>query len=62
MSVKGKIWICEECNQIFTDEEKINDCKNNEWGHKCKMHPRSKKPWRCEAFLEGFIPSNQIAK
>jgi len=54
MSVDKKIWICEECNQIFTDEEKVKDCKLKMWGHKCKAHPRSIKDYRCEAYLEGF--------
>jgi hypothetical protein len=52
-----KIWVCEECNKIFTDEEKIEDCKKKEWGHKCNAHPRSKKQYRCEAYLRSFTSS-----
>ena len=58
MAIKSNIWICEECNQIFTDEEKIKDCQLNQWGHKCKAHPKSKKDYRCERYLEQFEPLN----
>ena len=51
---KKVIWICEECNKIFTEEEKKSHDEGAAWGHPCKMHPRSKKPWRCESYLEKF--------
>ncbi len=54
-----RIWVCEECNQIFNSEETVKDCKCTEvshnWGHKCKAHPRSKKPWRCESYLQEYF-------
>ena len=51
-----KIWICEECNKVFTDEEKIKGCDNQDkWGHVCKAHPRSINEYRCEAYLKPYI-------
>ena len=54
--IKQEIWVCEECNKIFTKREKIQGCEEGKWGHKCKAHPRSKKDYRCESYLEEFIP------
>ena len=50
-----RIWVCEECDQIFTDEEIRKDCKNNEWGHICK-YKNPKNKYRCESHLEPYMP------
>ena len=49
-----RIWVCEECYHIFTDNE-VREDKTQEWGHSCKSHPR-KKGQRCESHLEPFVP------
>ncbi len=54
--IKDRIWICEECNRIITEEEKNKDEAEKKWGHKCKMHPRSIKEYRCEAYWQPYIP------
>jgi len=51
---KERIWICEECNHIFTKEEKQTHDEQKEWGHPCKMHPRSRKLHRCESYLKPY--------
>ena len=53
-----RIWICTECRQIFTDEALRADYGG--WGHPCKMHPKSKKPWRCESHLEPYMPEESL--
>ncbi len=57
MRNEERIWICEECNKTFTEKDLVEvcTCMHTEWGHKCKAHPRSKKPWRCEAYLQEYI-------
>ena len=50
---KCRIWVCEECNHIFTDTEIRNDEDQKRWGHSCKMH---KKGHRCESHLESYLP------
>lgn len=49
-----RIWICEECLHIFTDDEIRND-KREYWGHPCKAH-LCRKGQRCEAHLEPYLP------
>lgn len=45
------IFVCEECDKIFTpDEKKVSD-ESGDWGHPCK------KPWRCESYLKKFKES-----
>ena len=48
-----RVWICEECNASFADEEVRRDIATGEWGHKCKSNPR--KPYRCESHLDPFV-------
>jgi len=48
-----RIWVCEECDIAFTDEEIRKDLVKGEWGHIC---PATKKPCRCESHLEPYIP------
>jgi hypothetical protein len=57
-----RIWVCEECGQVFTDEELRKDAEEGGWGNPCKMHPRSKKPWRCESHLEPYTPDYHSIK
>ena len=49
-----RIWVCEECLHIFTNEEIIAD-QAEIWGHPCKSHP-CRKGQRCESHLEPYIP------
>ena len=51
---KSRIWVCEECFHIFTDEE-IREDELKGWAHSCKKHP-CRKGQRCESHLEPFIP------
>lgn len=46
-----KIFICEECSKILTQEEKDN---NKEWGHICKAK-NYRRPIRCESFLQTYV-------
>jgi len=52
MSSPEKVWICEECNKLFTEEEKNKGCEK-EWGHICKMK-KYKIPTRCESYLTPY--------
>ena len=52
-----RIWRCEECDHIFTDEEIRND--ESGWGHTCKSHPH-RKGQRCESHLETYMPSEAM--
>lgn len=47
----ARIWVCEECQHIFTDTEIRQDSQNG-WGHTCKDHPCR----RCESHLEPYVP------
>ena len=47
------IFVCEECDKIFTEEEKQVIDEAKEWGHPCKAK-RSKKAWQCESYLKRF--------
>lgn len=47
-----RIWVCEECECIFTDEEIRKDVVSENWGHSCKY----KKECRCESHLEPYLP------
>lgn len=51
---KQRIWVCEECMHIFTDDE-IRDDNSRQWGHICKSHPQ-RKGQRCESHLEPYLP------
>ena len=48
-----RIWVCEECKHIFTDNE--TRAGLNGWGHPCKSHP-CRKGQRCESHLEPYLP------
>ena len=48
-----RIWVCEECQHIFTDDE-IRKDKEGE-GHPCKCHPQ-RKGQRCESHLDPYVP------
>ena len=48
-----KVWICEECNQVFANEEKVKDCAKGLWGHICKAK-KYKEEHRCESYLEPY--------
>lgn len=50
-----RIWVCTECNHIFTDKEIRADLKTNQWGHVCESHP-CHKGQRCESHLEPYNP------
>jgi hypothetical protein len=49
-----RIWICEECLHIFTDDE-IRIAEKQGWAHPCKQHP-CRKGQRCESHLESYMP------
>ena len=49
-----RIWICDECCHLFTDDE-LREDKSGEWGHPCKTPP-NRKGLRCESHLEPYIP------
>jgi len=51
-----RIWVCEECLRIFTDEEIRQDEAG--WGHTCKLHP-NRKGQRCESHLEPYMPETE---
>ena len=50
-----RIWACDECYCIFSDAEIREDLQKDQWGHKCKVHPR-KSGCRCESHLESYMP------
>lgn len=50
-----RIWVCEECGRIFTDEEIRKNAEEGGWGHPCKQR-NYKKEIRCESHLEPYLP------
>lgn len=50
-----RVWICEECDHIFADEEIRKDASKGLWGHACKSHP-CRKGQRCESYLTPHLP------
>jgi hypothetical protein len=48
-----RIWVCEDCACILSDEELRDD--DHKIGHICK-DPRNKRPCRCESHLEPYMP------
>ena len=50
---KYRIWVCEECLHVFTDEEIRQD--ELPGLHPCKCHPQ-RKGQRCESHLEPYVP------
>jgi len=52
-----RIWVCEECNAIFSDEE-IRKCESKkEWGHTCKAR-KYKIENRCDSYCKKYLPEN----
>jgi hypothetical protein len=49
-----RIWICEECNCMFTEDEVIKDESSGKWGHICKAK-KYKEEHRCESYLKPYI-------
>lgn len=49
-----RIWVCDECDCIFTDNEIRIDLESEQWGHKCKTSRKS--DCRCESHLESYLP------
>jgi hypothetical protein len=49
-----RIWVCDECSHIFTDDELREDVTKG-WAHSCKCHP-CRKCQRCESHLEPYLP------
>ncbi len=52
---EARIWVCTECQHIFTDKEIREDAESGQWGHICKSHP-CRKGQRCESHLEPYDP------
>lgn len=52
---KQRLWVCEDCGHIFTDDAARQDAERQLWGHDCKHHPQ-RKGQRCESHLEPYIP------
>lgn len=50
-----RIFVCEECDCVFADEEIRRDMATNKWGHSCKAK-KFKKEVRCESHLESYMP------
>lgn len=50
-----RIFVCEECQAVFSDKEIRKDVALGKWGHICK-EKKFKKEHRCESFLRAFIP------
>ena len=53
LSKEDRLWVCEECGHIFSDDEAR--LAFDGWGHKCKSHP-CRNGQRCESHLEPYIP------
>lgn len=51
----SRVFICEECNVVFTDKEIRKDMQGDKWGHVCKAK-KYKKECRCESYLKAFLP------
>lgn len=54
-----RIWVCDECDCAFTDDELRADDKEA-FGHFCKQNPQMKV--RCESHLEPYMPNYSILK
>ncbi len=52
---EARVWVCDECNHIFTDGE-VREDKIKGQGYLCKAHP-CRKGQRCESHLEPYMPS-----
>jgi len=50
-----RIWVCEECNAIFTDEEVRKCMSDGKWGHTCKAK-KYKEEHRCESYCQKYLP------
>ena len=56
-----RIWVCEECNRTFQDDEARKDCAQGKWGHSCKAKAY-KRETRCESHLEPYTPDLDVLK
>lgn len=54
---KDRVFVCEECKCLFTDEEIRKDVDDIKWGHICKAK-KYKKEHRCESYLTAYLPEN----
>lgn len=52
---KERIFVCEECNKTFSDEEIRKDVLEKKWGHICKAK-KFRKECRCESYLTAYLP------
>jgi hypothetical protein len=53
-----RVWICHECGHVRTTD----GCEEGKWGRACAAHPKSKKPWRCEAYGEWYVSEGPSAR
>lgn len=56
-----RVWVCEECFHVFSDDELRIDLANGVTYHICKSHPY-KKGQRCESHLEPYTPDRPTTK
>jgi len=54
----NRIWVCEECNYVFSDEEIRKDIVTGRWGHLCKMK-KYRTEVRCESYLTPYLLSRE---
>jgi len=50
-----RIWVCDECAHVFSDDEIRIDLATGLPYHICKSHP-CRKGQRCESHLEPYMP------
>ena len=48
-----RIFVCEECRCMFTDDEIRKDISSGKWGHICKAK-KYKEEHRCEAYFVAY--------
>lgn len=46
----NRLWVCEECGKVLSDEEMRRDAATGQWGRPCKGK------MRCEAFFRAYLP------
>lgn len=57
----NRLWICEECRAVKTDEEIRKDVTSGKWGYECKAK-KFRRETRCEAFHDAYIPEESNDK
>lgn len=55
-----RIWVCQDCDHFFADEEIRRDIADGLLVHTCKCHPVRKGQF-CESHLESYMPSPLMA-